>query len=62
MTYGANTNLTWTGSNASAITKVEIQLTTPEQAIAIGRGPCRNSSEPIIIGIGPEIDVAWIKY
>jgi len=32
---------------------VPIQLTTLATAIAFGRGPCRNSSAPIIIGIGP---------
>lgn len=32
---------------------VPSQLTTPATAIASGRGFCRNSSAPIIIGIGP---------
>ena len=38
-----------------AIANVPSQLTTPATAIASGRGPCRNSSAPIIIGIGPAI-------
>jgi hypothetical protein len=47
--------LTCIGSNDNAIMNVQIQLTTPANAIAMGRGPCLNSSDPIIIGIGPEI-------
>ncbi len=33
--------------------KVKTQLVTPAQDMAIGRGPWRNNSDPIIIGIGP---------
>ena len=32
---------------------VPTQLTTLATAMAFGRGACRNSSAPIIIGIGP---------
>jgi len=38
-----------------AMVNVPSQLTTPATAIASGRGPWRNSSAPIIIGIGPAI-------
>ena len=44
---------TWTDSNPMAMMNVPIQLTTEATAIAFGRGPWRNSSAPIIIGIGP---------
>ena len=45
--------LTARDSKHSAMMNVPIQLTTLATAIAFGRGPCRNSSAPIIIGIGP---------
>jgi len=44
---------TATDSKHSAMMNVPIQLTTLATAIAFGRGPWRNSSAPIIIGIGP---------
>ena len=35
------------------MTNVPSQFATPAAAIAYGRGPCRNNSDPIIIGMGP---------
>jgi len=49
----AVTARTATSSKKSAMMNVPIQLTTLATAIAFGLGPCRNSSAPIIIGIGP---------
>jgi len=45
--------LTAISTKDSAMMNVPIQLTTLATAIAFGLGPCRNSSAPIIIGIGP---------
>ena len=47
--------LTWSGSKPIAMTKVDIHRETPTTAIAFGRGPCRNSSDPMNIGIGPKL-------
>ena len=44
---------TATDSKQSAMTNVPTQLTTLATATAFGRGRCRNSSAPIIRGIGP---------
>ena len=46
--------LTLIDSNEIATIKVKIQLVSPAQLIALGLGPCRKSSAPIIIGTGPE--------
>ena len=50
---GVRLRLTLTDSKLNAMMKVPTQFTTPATAIAFGRGPWRNSSAPIIIGIGP---------
>ena len=47
--------LTWSGSKPIAMTKVDIHRETPTTAIAFGRGPCRNSSDPMNIGIGSKL-------
>ncbi len=44
-------------SNEIATTKVKSQLAKPARDMARGRGPCRNSSAPIIVGIGPATTV-----
>ncbi len=36
-----------------ATMKVKIQLARPARDMALGRGPCRNSSAPIMGGMGP---------
>jgi len=56
---------TATDSKQSAMMNVPIQLTTLAAAMAFGRGPCRNSSAPIIIGIGPAQCIArrhWVLH
>ena len=41
-------------SKVIAINIVKTQLHNPTTLIARGRGPCRNNSAPIMVGIGPE--------
>jgi hypothetical protein len=46
--------LTLNDGNTRATISVHTQLVKPAVAMALGRGAWRNSSAPIIIGIGPD--------
>ena len=46
--------LTARDSKEMATRMVKNQLASPAILMALGRGPCRNSSAPIMVGMGPE--------